>query len=708
MIDGRFMRRPLIYLATVVLSLCGCDSGYPDNDNVTVVEVGDTPEQIIEKAVKTRPSARQAEAMDDEFIAFVCIGPNTFTGKEWGTGDEDPKVFDLKTLDTDQWCSVIKDAGMTKVVITVKHHDGFVLYRSRYTTHGIMSSDFMEGKGDVLKSLSRSCAKYGLKLGVYLSPADLYQMNDEDGLYGNGSVATMRTIPKQVKDRPFADKRTFQFEVDDYNEYFMSQLFELLTEYGPVHEVWFDGAHPRRKGNQQYNYEAWKELIRTLAPDAVMFGLDDVRWCGNEAGDTRQCEWNVLPFSGDGGSLFAAIDAEDLGGRDILTGLEPPFTLRYQPAETDVSIRNGWFWRNDDEQQVRSADNVFDIYERSVGGNSILILNIPPTKDGVLGERDVRTLKEVGTRIRQTYDKNLCKNHIYSSVDVGAGLEMELCGPVRVNRVVLCEPVPWSGERIEHFAVDVMKDGKWEEVYTGGNVGHKRIARFGTVTTDRIRVRILSARAEAKLSRFSAHCYPEHPFDVTASSHSDGTVSISPDTHDGGIHSGQNWAVNLNPSAEIRYTIDGSEPGPESPIYDGPFKFQNGVLKAASFLDGVRGNVYELRVGYDRSRWFVKINPMETVMDCRKQLLISGFNFIPNTDNYNGDYVSRAVMSVSNDCRKWTKVADCEFGNIINDPTRRTVNLAEPVTARYVRMEVLQLVGDGDGFQSRDSEIEVF
>ncbi|MBQ0087631.1 MAG: alpha-L-fucosidase [Bacteroidales bacterium] len=702
------MRKTLIYPVIAALVICGCNDNYPDNDNVTVVEVGDTPEQIIEKAVKTRPSARQAEAMNDEFIAFVCIGPNTFTGKEWGTGDEDPKVFDLKTLDTDQWCSVLKDAGMTKVVITVKHHDGFVIYQSRYTTHGIMSSDFMEGKGDVLKSLSRSCEKYGLKLGVYLSPADLYQMNDENGLYGNGSAATMRTIPRQVKDRPFSDKRTFQFEVDDYNEYFMNQLFELLTEYGPIHEVWFDGAHPRRKGNQQYNYDAWKELIRTLAPDAVMFGLDDVRWCGNEAGDTRKCEWNVLPFSKDGGGLFAAIDAEDLGSRELLLGLEPPFTLRYQPAETDVSIRNGWFWRNDSEQLVRSADNVFDIYERSVGGNSILILNVPPTKDGVLGERDVRTLKEVGARIRQTYDKNLCKNRIYSSVDVGVGLEMELSGPVKVNRVVLSEPVPWNGERIEQFAVDVVKDGKWEQVYTGGNVGHKRIARFATVTTDKVRVRILSARADAKLSRFSAHYYPEHPFDVTASFHSDGTVTISPDTHNGAILSEQNWAENLNPSAKIHYTIDGSDPELSSPIYDGPFKFQNGILKAASFLDGVRGNVYELRVGYDRSRWFVKINPMETVIDCRKQLLISGFNFIPNTNNYNGDYVSRAVLSVSDDCRKWTKVADCEFGNIINNPTRRTVNLAEPVTARYVRMDVLQLVGDGDGFQSRDSEIEVF
>ena len=702
--------RYLIPLVFIVAS-CGAPA-LPDNINTTLVEESDTPEQIIAKAVATRPSARQLEAMDDEFIAFACIGPNTFTGREWGTGTEDPAIFDLKKLDTDQWCRVMKDAGMTKVVLTVKHHDGFVIYQSRYTDHGIMSSPFMDGKGDIVRSLSESCARYGIKLGIYLSPADLFQM-EGDGLYGNESPITLRTIPKQVEGRPFADKRTFQFECDDYNEYFMSQLFELLTEYGPIHEVWFDGAHPRRKGGQQYNYRAWAELIRALAPDAVMFGLKDVRWCGNESGDTREKEWNVIPYVGENpdnmNSIVDLMDAR-LGDRDILLNTPKPFWLHYEPGETDTSIRGGWFWRNEDEQPVRSADNVFDIYERSVGGNSILILNLPPTRDGVLGERDVRTMEEVGRRIRETYGVNLCKRSLRKAVTVGDdGTEMKLGKTCRVNRVVLCEPVGYTGERIEELAVDARVDGQWKEVATAGNVGHKRIVRFATVTADCIRVRVLETRAEPILSVVSAHYYPEKPFNVTASHSAEGYVTITPDAGTFAWNpNSQNSSANLNQSAEIRYTLDGSEPGVNSLLYAEPFKFQNGILKAVSVIDGQCGEVYQTRIGYDRSNWKMDIHPMETVIDCGGPILVSGFHFIPNTNNYHGDYVSRATMSVSADGRTWTKVADCEFDNIINDPSRRLISITEPVTARYLRLDVKRLVGDGDGFQSIDSRIEAF
>ena len=704
------MKKASLVLA-LLITACTQGNVYPDNVNTTFVEEGDTPEQIIAKAVATRPSARQQEAMDDEFIAFACIGPNTFTGREWGTGTENPKVFDLKTLDTDQWCRVMKDAGMTKVVLTVKHHDGFVIYQSRYTEHGIMSSDFMDGKGDIVRSLSESCAKYGIKLGIYLSPADLFQMED-GGLYGNGSEITMRTIPKQVEGRPFADKRTFQFECDDYNEYFMSQLFELLTEYGPIHEVWFDGAHPKHKGNQQYNYTAWRELIRTLVPQAVVFGREDIRWCGNEGGDTRENEWNVIPYRGENpdtmNSYYDIMDKE-LGEREILLNTPRPYWLHYQPAETDTSIRSGWFWRNEDEQQVRTADNVFDIYERSVGGNSILILNLPPTKDGVLGERDVRTMEEVGRRIRETYGVNLCRRTLKKAVPVGDGIEMKLRKACKVNRITLCEPIGYTGERIEKFAVDALIDGQWQEVATGGNIGHKKYVRFATVTTDRVRVRVLESRAEPILSVFSAHYFSEKPFSLTYGYSQDGFVSIFPDSKAiSWNNSSQNCVANLNPSATIHYTLDGSNPDENSPVYTGPFKFQNGTLKAVCILDGQTGEQFETRIGYDRSNWKIDINPMDTVIDCGEPVLINGFYFISNTDNYHGDYVSRAKMSVSNDGRRWTKVADCEFDNIINDPSRRIISIAGPVTARYLRMDVTELVGDGDGFQSRDSDIEAF
>ncbi|MBO7644540.1 MAG: alpha-L-fucosidase, partial [Bacteroidales bacterium] len=328
------MKRILLLICIAAAASCA--------SHTVKVNPDDSPAAVIAKAVRVVPSAGQLHALDNGFAAFVHFGPNTFTGVEWGSGMENPSVFAPDSIDTDQWCRTFASAGMKRVILTAKHHDGFVLWRSRYTSHGVMSSPY---QGDVVKELAASCAKYGLEFGFYLSPADLYQMEAPDGLYGNGSTATMRTIPRPVEGRPFAGNTTFQFEVDDYNEYFLNQLYELLTEYGPVSEVWFDGAHPRRKGGQQYNYLAWKELIHTLAPEAVVFGKEDLRWCGNEAGLTRESEWNVLPFSQDPSALnmFDDLTDPDLGSRELLLRHNKPFWLHYQPAETDVSIRDGWF-----------------------------------------------------------------------------------------------------------------------------------------------------------------------------------------------------------------------------------------------------------------------------------------------------------------------------------------------------------------------------
>lgn len=333
--------------------------------NTYPVLATDSKETILQKAVHVVPTANQYSAQKNEYIAFIHFGPNTFTGKEWGSGMEDPAVFDLKKLDTDQWCRVMKEAGMKMVIFTAKHHDGFALWQSRYTKHGIMSTGYKDGKGDVLKELSASCKKYGLKLGIYLSPADLFQIESPDRLYGNLSQYTERAIPHEVPGRPFANKTKFKFLADDYNEYFLNQLFELLTEYGPISEVWFDGAHPKTKGGQKYNYLAWKKLIHQLAPKAVIFGKEDIRWCNNEAGRTRETEWNVIGynFNPDTANYFPDLTNIDLGSRAIL--YTSPF-IHYQPAETNTSIREGWFYRDDTEQKVRSADDVYDIYERVV------------------------------------------------------------------------------------------------------------------------------------------------------------------------------------------------------------------------------------------------------------------------------------------------------------------------------------------------------
>lgn len=489
------MRKLSFIVAVLALASCG-------GRTAGTLQVGpdDTPEAVLAKAVRVVPAPLQRHALENGFAAFVHFGPNTFTGVEWGSGKEDPSVFTLRQPDTDQWCAIFREAGIRRVILTAKHHDGFVLWPSRYTQHGVAASPY---RGDVVKELAASCRKYGLEFGFYLSPADLYQMEAPDGLYGNGSAATLRTIPREVPDRPFADRTTFQFEVDDYNEYFLNQLFELLTEYGPVSEVWFDGAHPRRKGGQQYDYQAWKELIHKLAPQAVVFGKEDLRWCGNEAGETREAEWNVIPFAQDPATLDMFDDRTDadLGSREVLLAQEKPFWLHYQPAETDVSIRDGWFWRNDDEQAVRSADDVFDIWERSVGGNSILLLNVPPDTLGRISPRDSAVLAEVGARIRDVYSTDLLTGARRKVVD--GALEFTLPLAIRFDRLELREDLS-KGERIEAFALDVWADG-WQEVARGTNVGNRRILRFPEQNALKLRVRILSARAEPEIASVSAY-----------------------------------------------------------------------------------------------------------------------------------------------------------------------------------------------------------
>lgn len=519
------MKKSCILTVTALLALA-CAQPAREYSNTIAVDPDDSPAEIISKAAHVVPTANQMRALEREFIAFAHFGPNTFTAKEWGSGMEDPGVFDLKTLDTDQWCRAMKAAGMKMIILTVKHHDGFVLWQSRYTTHGVMSSPFQDGKGDVFKSLSQSCAKYGLDLGFYLSPADLYQIESPDGLYGNLSKPTWRTIPRAVEGRPFADTTTFRFCVDDYNEYYLNQLFELLTEYGPIKEVWLDGAHPKRKGGQTYDYHAWKEVIHTLAPEAVVFGREDVRWCGNEAGETRETEWNVIPYQENPDTLGTFHDMTDIDLGSDSRLLEAKF-LHYQQAETDVSIRNGWFYRNDDEQEVRSADNVFDIYERSVGGNSTLILNIPPNREGRFPDRDVAVLEEVGRRIRSTYGKDLLDvpgkkvavTHVPAGKttveapdsQAGAGknqvIEISLPEAVTFNRLVLQEDVMHSGERVARHAVDIFTDGGWKQIASATNIGYKRILRFPVQTASRIRIRILESRAEPSIKTISAHLY---------------------------------------------------------------------------------------------------------------------------------------------------------------------------------------------------------
>ncbi len=703
--------------------------------NTIKVEESDSHETIIRKAAHVVPSKNQYEALKNEYIAFIHFGPNTFTRMEWGNGMEDPAIFDLKNLDTDQWCEAMQAAGMKMVIITVKHHDGFVLWQSRYTDHGIMSTGFEDGKGDILRKLSESCKKYGLKLGIYLSPADLYQIEHPDGLYGNLSEYTKRTIPREVPGRPFANKTKFEFEVDDYNEYFLNQMFELLTEYGEVHELWFDGAHPKQKGGQTYNYPAWKELIRTLAPKAVIFGREDVRWCGNESGATRDTEWNIVPYQNNPhtASVFNDNTAEDLGSREKLYDAK---YLHYQPAETNTSIREGWFYRDDTHQKVRSADDVFDMYERSVGGNSIFLLNIPPNRDGKFSPQDVESLVEAGNRIRETYDTDLLKgakgpknilnpnpNKFQLLKGKNKELVFELPSAATINRVMIQEAIATHSERVEKHAVDAWINNQWQEVATATNIGYKRILRFPEVTTNKIRVRVLESRLDPAISHVSAHYYRTRPPQLTFNRNVEGYVTIEPAKSDFNWNPhGEDITGNLSGGGyQIFYTTDGSQPTASSAKYEAPILVENRELKAVAILNNVTGPVESQEIGLSKKIWkvldassekqsgkavyafdadpntywqsFLSNGNHHLAIDLGKKESIKGWIYTPQTQNSEG-MIAKGDIEVSNDGENWEKVASFEFGNLINDPSPRTHRFNKEIETQYIRIVATEISAD--------------
>lgn len=697
-------------LGTLLLSACSQtqESSMP-LQNTIKIEEGDSKELIIEKAAHVVPTPNQLAALQNEFIAFIHFGPNTFTRMEWGNGMENPKIFDLKELDTDQWCEAMKAAGMKMVIFTAKHHDGFVLWQSRYTKHGIMSSNFRNGKGDILKDLSASCQKYGLKLGVYLSPADLFQIESPDGLYGNLSKYTKRTIPREVPGRPFANQTKFEFEVDDYNEYFLNQLFEVLTEYGPVHEVWFDGAHPKRKGGQTYNYPAWKEMIHKLAPDAVIFGREDVRWCGNEAGGTRPTEWNVISYQADPDTMTQFADMTDpmLGDREQLYQAQ---YLHYQQAETNTSIREGWFYRDDTHQKVRSADDVLDIYERAVGGNSTFLLNIPPNRDGRFSPADVESLKETGKRIRETYGTDLLagakgpKEVLDGKEDTYLLMKdkeftVTTPSPVTINRIMLQEAIATHSERVEKYAIDAWIDGAWKEIAVSTNIGYKRILRFPEVTTDKLRFRLLESRLTPAISHISAHHYKSRPPQLSFSRDMDGKVTIKPKLQDFEWKShGQNAAENLNVGYKIYYTTDGTEPNETSTEYKEPIVLDRCELKAIAVLHDEKGTVASERLGLIKKDWKlseVNGNPLYLIIDLGKDKGLNGLAYAPQAGKSFKGGVTKIVVKASNDGKQWKTVESVEFGNLVNDPTKRFHYFKETIPARYVRIEPTVIAQEG-------------
>ncbi len=486
-------------LAAVVTSFSGCSKPVLHGERALVpgsmkILPTDTVAELEAKAARVVPSERQLRWQALEFQAFVHFGMNTFTDREWGEGTEDPKLFDSTDFDASQWVEAVKAAGIRGLIVTAKHHDGFCLWPSKFTEHSVRNSPWKAGKGDVVGEVAEACRKGKIEFGVYLSPWDRHEPS-----YGDS--------PR-------------------YNEHFKNQLRELLTRYGEISEVWFDGACAEGlNGKRQvYDWDGYFKLIRELQPGAVISIMGpDARWIGNEAGVTRESEWSVIPVArtdnlpdekNPGGVAGLDAQAQDLGSMDRIAAVaKRGGRLIWYPGQVDVSIRPGWFYHASEDDKVKSLDQLLDIYFTSVGGNAQLLLNIPPDKRGRIHENDVLRLKELGDRLRATFAVNLAapakmtmffENTLVDGVDergkaTGYSMEgvdtveLDLMGAKIFNIAILKEDLR-EGQRIEAFAFDIWDGKEWKETATGTTVGWKKILRFPTVESPKVRVRLLRTR----------------------------------------------------------------------------------------------------------------------------------------------------------------------------------------------------------------------
>jgi alpha-L-fucosidase len=450
-------------------------------------------------AIAPTPSARQLAWQELELCAFVHFGMNTFTGREWGEGTEDPAIFAPESLDCRQWARVFKEAGMKGVILTAKHHDGFCLWPSQHSPHIVAQSAWRNGKGDVVRELSEACREAGLKLGVYLSPWDRAHPD-----YGDS--------PR-------------------YNAAYRGQLEELLTSYGPIFEVWWDGACGEGPNGrkQVYDFDGWTALVRKLQPDAVIFSDvgPDVRWVGNEDGSAGETCWGMISPAGYGRG--AGGPPQEMLNRGLEDGTD------WLPAECDVSIRPGWFWHAEEDAKVKSLVELDAIWHASVGRGASLLLNVPANRSGRISDGDAQRLVEFHRYLDAIYSVDLTRGARATASNVrgeaaslhGSGgrfapgnvldadpltcwatddgvaeasMELKLPASRRIDRILLQEPIA-LGQRVRSFTVEARVDGGWKEIAQGTTIGRKRILRFAPLETSAVRIHIRSARACPMLSR---------------------------------------------------------------------------------------------------------------------------------------------------------------------------------------------------------------
>lgn len=471
---------------------------------LTTAAVAQKEDVTDPKPVYPIPTAQQLDWHEMETNAFVHFTTNTFTGLEWGYGDEKATIFNPSALDANQWAKVLKETGFKTLIFTTKHHDGFTLWPSKYTEHSIKNSPYKNGKGDLVKETAEAARKNGLKFGVYLSPWD-------------------RNHPEYGKPA--------------YLEYYRNQLTELFTNYGPVFEMWFDGANggdgyyggarEMRKINAKtyYDWPKTLDIVNKIQPNVIFFSDagPGVRWVGNERGLAGKTNWNTISTD----TLYAG-----KAGISPILNSGAPDGDKWIPAEVDVSIRPGWFYHAKEDDKVKTAEQLFDIYLTSVGRGSTLLLNVPPDQRGLFHEKDIESLRGYKKLLDTEFASNLAKNakvkassyrgnsKKYSGSWVTDGnketywatdddqntgsLEIDLGKESAVKYIILQEYIK-LGQRVKSFSVDIWRNGSWHKVADETTIGYKRILKVDPVLTSKLRINITDSKASPVISNVEVY-----------------------------------------------------------------------------------------------------------------------------------------------------------------------------------------------------------
>ena len=667
------------------------------------------------KPVMPIPSARQLDWHEMEFYAFVHFNMNTFTNMEWGFGDEDPELFNPTELDCRQWARVCKDAGMKGIILTAKHHDGFCLWPTATTEHSVKSSLWKDGKGDVVQELADACREYDLKLGIYLSPWD--RNNPE---YGN----------------------------EKYIEIFRAQLKELMTNYGDVFEVWFDGANGgtgyygganeerRIDRKTYYDWENTRKIVRELQPDACMFSDagPDIRWVGNEEGWAMKTNW--APIRRDefypGSPNYA----------DLRTGHEDG--THWVPAEVDVSIRPGWYYHPSEDHKVKTLPHLLDIYYNSIGRNASLLINFPVDTRGLIHENDVEQIMKLADAVKADFASNLAINknaeatntrgssrkykadnvtdgdaETYWATDddvVEASVIIDLDAPTEFNRFLVQEDIR-LGQRVKKFTVEVLIDDQWREIASETTIGRKRILRFDNVTASKVRLNILDAKACPVISNVELYKAPKILVEPIIQRSKNGEVTIS--AFDSGL--------------DIYFTLDGSEPNSKSIKYEKPFLLDNKATVNAVAIDPETTSSSEVSVaefdmvktnwklmgglakdensakildGIENTAWSVAGDrPVDLVIDLGETVSVAGFKYLPDQGKWSPGIIFGYELYVSADGRNWGKPKSAgEFSNIRNSPVWQTKTF-DPVEGRYIKLRALSPAEEGGRIGAAEFDI---